>query len=220
MTLAFSRDGRQLAASISTDAIRLFDGTPRPLAERARSVLADVASGLKWRDEILARLESETGLTPDVRAAAVELAKVQPVDYDALNDFCWEIVKRPGADRATYELALSRAERALYLDPTKTGVSLGDRRNTFVMALHRVGRYRESLDTLRKYDMAGPINNVIGILNRLRLGELDSARSDLARMQTLSLRAPDLLDLLAEATALSDSLRREQRRLAPLRVKG
>ena len=58
-----------------------------------------------------AALRARTGLDPQVRAIALEMARTRYI-AGQLNDASWVVAREPGRDPAAYRRALRRAEGA------------------------------------------------------------------------------------------------------------
>jgi WD40 repeat protein/serine/threonine protein kinase len=218
ISLAFSPDGSRLATGWSVDgSIRVFDATPRTVAQQARSsvsyflesVLGQSGLSAAFSAPLVDWLQTNPLLTAEVRGAAIQIALNREDDPAVLNTASWNVVKKPGAEASEYRSALARAEKAVRLRSTPGYL------NTVALALYRNGRYQEALSTVEQVtSLRGPNSNdlVISILCRLQLGRVDSARADLDRLtRETKATTGDLPGLISEATALSENLKRGRR---------
>jgi tetratricopeptide (TPR) repeat protein len=78
-----------------------------------------------------------------------QAAQEQP---DPWNKRSWEVVCKPGADPRVYRLAVAWAESACRLAPND-----GRYLNTLGVALYRVGKYKQALETLSKSEKLNAI---------------------------------------------------------------
>jgi WD40 repeat protein/tRNA A-37 threonylcarbamoyl transferase component Bud32 len=98
------------------------------------------------RADVLENLGADRGLNEDVRQRAIVYAKEYPESAYQLNYASWEVICKPGADTASYRLALRQAEAACQL--LQSHSSYGSCLNTLGLAQYRVGKYQEAVATL------------------------------------------------------------------------
>jgi Flp pilus assembly protein TadD len=130
----------------------------------------------------------------------------------ALNSASWRVAKSPTEDPADYRIALRRGQEAVTLLPATSGAATrAGYINSVGMAQYRLGQYREALATIAQAAALRPNNpndQVVSVLIRLKIGQLTSARADLDTLLALKTPTPDQRDLIAEAKALSEGLRK------------
>src|SRR5205823_2754872 len=99
------------------------------------------------RAGVIRRIEEDTALTADVRAAALVMAKQREEDPDTLNAMSWRVVAAADAGLDSYATALRQAEVACSLKPDNWAC-----RNTLGVAMYRNLRFQEALETLMRSD--------------------------------------------------------------------
>jgi hypothetical protein len=188
--VAFSPDGRRLASASMDATVRVWEAWPVP-AElwRQRGLVSEVPAlfdKLILREEVLAALRKDGGLTEADREFAVRLAQTHPVaSPEQLNEDAWQVVKARAASKDAYALALRRAEAAVRLAPGD-----GNTLNTLGVAQYRSGRYTDALTTLTKseklnaeWDSSQPSDLAFLAMAQHQRGKKDKAKATLARLR-------------------------------------
>lgn len=113
------------------------------------------------RDEVLARLRAEPGISDRVRQEALAVAKDYPEDAIALAAAAELTAGVPGATVHEYEHALRQAQTAWRLLPSdcETWLALG-------MAQYRVGHYADAVATLKRREASKPREDPLLTLQR------------------------------------------------------
>jgi hypothetical protein len=185
--VAFSSDGRHLAAAEQAGSVHLWDATLSVEMEHGRqaeahvdALLADVLP----QAEVIDRLRSDSTLLEPLRMLALPIAKARDeLPWPFLNNASWATVRRPGLGTESYRLALRQAEGASHLAPMRAEVL-----NTLGVAQYRAGKYREALSTLRRSDaLRGgiPANHAFIAMAEQELGQVQEARASLQRLRAL-----------------------------------
>jgi tetratricopeptide (TPR) repeat protein len=147
----------------------------------AESLVASLFKKPMIREEVMAAIRRDPGLDPEVRAAALQLAKTWPESALDFNNASWGVVARPDASATDYQRALRQAERACRIEP-ENGLYL----NTLGVAQYRNGLYREALATLSRSNERNqdkePSDLAFLVMVRVRLGQLDAARAELTKL--------------------------------------
>jgi tetratricopeptide (TPR) repeat protein len=161
-------------------------------AEASCLVPSLFAKGL-LRSEVHAALAADAHLSQALRKEALTLADSFPENAPALNQACWEVLRRPGAAAAAYERALRQAEAAFNLQRDNPYYL-----NKVGAAQYRTGRYREALETLQKAELLNkkyfkqplPVALAFEAMAQHQLGQKEQAEATLARLRDL-MQQPD-----------------------------
>jgi hypothetical protein len=166
--------------------------------------VAALFAGGHLRDEVKEVIHAQTGLDPEVRAIALELARTRYIVRE-LNEASWVVAREPGHDPAAYRLALRRAESA-YGDvrDSRDVYEPPELLNTLGVAQYRVGLYREALATLTRSNALNggrvPGDLAFLALAQQRLGQPEAARRTLAQLRA-AMKTPPGRTGLSEAAA-------------------
>jgi hypothetical protein len=141
-----------------------------------------------FRPEVLENLRADPALSEPVRREALILAKTTKEDPSQMNLASWSVVRSQGAEPAAYIRALRQAEAACTLCP-RNGAYLSTRG----VALYRVGRYHEALETLTQSvslpvshgDGSTPRDLAFLALSYARLGQTVRARATLSHLREM-----------------------------------
>jgi predicted Ser/Thr protein kinase len=157
-------------------------------------------------DEVEEAVRARTGLDPEVRALALELAWSH-FGVRRVNDASWAVAREPGRDPAAYRLALRRAKAVCGQMPHSGPIV-----NTLGVAQYRVGLYREALATLTRSNTLNggriPADLAFLAMAQQRLGQVEAARQTLTHLRAaMKVPAPnrnaeDDAAFLCEAEAL------------------
>lgn len=185
-------NGRRLVMARS-GLIRVIDvpsPSPVPNLDPGELVRVRFAESLV-REEVLARLKTEPGLTPDVRASAVRLAEQHPESPDALRDAMWNPADYAVAVKPQTERQLRLANAYLKHRPNDLSGQLNRG-----AALYHLGRDAEAEAALARFHF-GVEKERVGFppqegarlaflaLARVRLKRPDDARTALRELENL-----------------------------------
>ena len=197
--LAVSPDSSRIATS---DARRIYLWESRSQQElKASALVESLFKELALAGDVVAHLERDRTLAPDVREVALRLAQRATDDPQALNERAWKTVRTPGAGAEASRAALRLAEAARRTAPwTTTHVT------TIGLAQYRIGDYQQSIATLESDGKpATATRSTILAMARFKIGQIDQARALLEKARTtLGARKPsaDLTALMTEAERL------------------
>jgi WD40 repeat protein len=189
--LLFTADGRLLAVD-SGPAWHVWDGRPVPdeiaFERLARKRVQELFKSLRLKDEVQARLEADPDLLPAARRRTLALVGELREYPEYLSAASWGVAAYPDGDGPAYRLALRQAEAACRLAPQRPEFL-----NTLGVALYRVGKYREAVDTLLRAQSLRPEAErdleawdlAFLAMSYHRLGQADRARDYLARLRRL-----------------------------------
>ncbi len=159
------------------------------IRERAlRSRVEKLCDELLAKSAVADRLRADATLSAGDRDLALRLVEQYQEEPKALADASWAVVRKPGGDRAAYEVAFRQAETACRLAPEK------DRPlTTLGVAQYRVGRHKDALATLAQAEKvrramrgtASPPQLAFLALGHHRLGHGAEARACQVRLQDL-----------------------------------
>ena len=132
-----AEERRAALDTVLTRASAESEGAARAIHEAQKEFILSAA--------VVKHLVADTTLEPGVRKQAIERARRGRDIPELLNVAAWEIVSDPNAGAERYGLALQAAQTAVHQQPRD-----GNFLNTLGVALYRVGRYEEALETLRR----------------------------------------------------------------------
>jgi tetratricopeptide (TPR) repeat protein len=195
MTVAFSPDGRAIVSGGFDGTVRLWEtgpppgGTdPRRTAAAAREVVDDLFQKYTFSSAVLTALPAEKGLAPEVRVAALRIAKARGDNPYPLNQQAWTVVQKPGGAADAYALALRKAEAAQRVDPEH-----GPIQTTLGAAQFRTGQYQEAVATLTKAEQINqgvPSDLAFLAMAQHQLGRAGEAQATLVRLREV-LKKPE-----------------------------
>jgi WD40 repeat protein len=187
-----------LAESARRRALDFVDSYGRARALRqAEDRISRLASQGLFQSEIVERLRTDPDLTAEARSEALELAR-SPLEHPVSLDLSSQAVgNRPGATTSAYGRALAQAETACRLAPHRSGFQV-----TRGMALYRLGKYGEALESLSRADPSREPRGEITAASRLalvamaeyRLGRRDQAAASLRKLREMLRQRPHLVD--------------------------
>jgi tetratricopeptide (TPR) repeat protein len=141
------------------------------------------------------------------RLVQTEVASLEAVQ---LNNASWAVVCQPGAEKATYNQCLEKAQRACLLVPDN-GLYL----NTLGVAQYRLGQYPSAVDTLmrsdklneRRFQGSFPADLAFLAMAQHQLGRRQEAQATLTRLRQVAkqprwAREPNTQGFLREAESL------------------
>jgi WD40 repeat protein len=200
--VAFSPDGRRIASGSIDHTMRVWEQDP-PSPELTRwrwiEIQADQLVGslivrdAQAVDRTVSRVQGDPTLEEAVRAAALRRSRLTSGNAVVANSRAWELVRTPGRSAEEYRSAHGLAQIACRSDPEN-----GRPLNTLGVALYRLGRYQEALETLERstrlneLPTAGPPPHDIAFLamTHQRLGHTAEARELLGRLRTIMKSEP------------------------------
>jgi hypothetical protein len=190
--LTFLPDGSALGARSGSHLWFWYAATP------VEQLVDRLLEQLVIPEDVVARIESDPTLSPELRSSAVRLARERRVDPVLLNEKAWNVAAIPGRAQAEYQEAvrLARAACALSAD---NGWYL----NTLGAAEYRSGDDEAALVTLARADRINggiPPDLAFVVMANARLGRKDPALAALARLRARL--APDWLGGSPEVLAL------------------
>jgi serine/threonine-protein kinase len=168
------------AESLYVEAMRVWTAQFGPEHPRVHATFAKL--------EALLVSTKRTDRAVPLLAARLERARAQTGNAELLSSAAWDVVKQPHYPSELNAAALHAAEEACRLDPQN-----GSYANTLGVALYRVGRYAEALDTLKHSDRLNgghPADVAFLAMAHARIGQIDSARREMARLRTALEREP------------------------------
>jgi tetratricopeptide (TPR) repeat protein len=223
VSLAVSRDGNQIASGSIDYSAKIWSiegpegeaafelSLRRAAVERVQSLFARHL----LKEDVLTELRSDQSLSPRLRAAALEVAERRTGNASRLYEAAWLTIAHASGTPEAYQLALRRLEAACRMsaeDPSRRV----EYRHALALALYRVDRHAEALETLRELARQDPgrpptpIDLAVTAMANRRLGRDAEAREALGK-----LRAPvksdawsnnlDAAGLLEEAEAVLGS---------------
>jgi WD40 repeat protein/serine/threonine protein kinase len=196
--VAFSPDGRRIASGSIDHTMRVWELDPpsseltcrRWIETQADRLIGSliVREGQSADATIVARVQGDPTLEEPVRAAALRRARLGTGNAHLANARAWELVRTPGRSATEYRAAHEIAEIACRSDPES-----GSYLNTLGVALYRVGRYEEALETLKRSaalnapPTGDPIPEDLAFLamTHQRLGHSAEARKLLDRLRAI-----------------------------------
>jgi hypothetical protein len=198
VSLAISRDGKQIASGSIDYSAKIWSieapegeaafelSLRRAAVERVQSLFARHL----LEEDVVAELRADKSLSPRLRAAALEIAEHRTGNASRLYEAAWLTIARPIGSPEANRLALRHLEaacRAAAEDPAR----LAEYRHALALALYRVDRPAEALETLRDLARENPGRPptpmdlaVIAMASR-RLGRDAEAREALEKLRGL-----------------------------------
>jgi WD40 repeat protein len=216
--VAFSPDGQQLASSGLDGSVKIWEAAPltpelrhqRETATRVKGLIDDLAAELLLKEDIVARLRSDTTLDETLRRQALDVMERYQEDPQRLHQAAGRLVREPGANQAQYERALRLAEAVCRLRPN---VCLGF--HPRAKAEYRLGRYEQALQSLarikeihaRNKNDLEPHDLAFLAMAQYQLGAKEQAQATLARLHEVmkkpgSAAGPVVLAFVREAEAV------------------
>jgi tetratricopeptide (TPR) repeat protein len=194
LSVAFSPDGKSIAASASAQVI-LWESEvpaggygPRKNGEVARKIVDELYDKLGYYCEIINKLQADKTLDEPLRKLALQIADSRKWwDAETFNDESWEVVSSPDKDAEDYKLAMEKAAKATRMEPNDCGML-----NTLGIAQYRLGAYQDALMTLSRADkMRTDANQPSTVedwafiaMSLHKLGRVDEAKVSLERLGT------------------------------------
>jgi len=194
LSVAFSPDGKSIAASASAQVI-LWESEvpaggygPRKNGEVARKIVDELYDKLGYYCEIINKLQADKTLDEPLRKLALQIADSRKWwDAETFNDESWEVVSSPDKDAEDYKLAIEKAAKATRMEPNDCGML-----NTLGIAQYRLGAYQDALMTLSRADkMRTDANQPSTVedwafiaMSLHKLGRVDEAKVSLERLGT------------------------------------
>jgi WD40 repeat protein/serine/threonine protein kinase len=208
-SVAFSPDGTLLASAGADRTIRIADARPWTAEaadeQEAMGLVAGLFARPLRRAAVVRRVRDHQGITESVRGRALELANRFPDAPDRFHQAAAHLVRYPDLPRVRYQQSFAWVETACVLAPG------ADYLTTRGIALYRLGRYAEALQTLKQADQlhggSRPADLAFLAMAHHRLGHAPEARAGLTRLReflTISLprSSEETLVFRAEAEAL------------------
>jgi len=154
-SIAFSPDGKTIAAGIYDNSIKLWESAtpaggyePRWKLQAVRKVVDELYKEIGFYSEMIDKLNADKTLAEPVRKVALQIANsCLWEDARKLDEQSREVVRSPGGQIEAYRLALGKAEMANRLEPNDRSI-LG----TLGIAQYRVGAYQNALNTLTRVE--------------------------------------------------------------------
>jgi WD40 repeat protein/serine/threonine protein kinase len=153
------------------------------IRQEARVLVDALVRELVIVDDVEARLRTDPGLSPELRAATLWRASLLWDDPDRVTRSSWTLVSSPGAPPETYHRGLRWARAACVIAPDNAACL-----NTLGVALYRAGEIEEALSTLRRLnELHGetPIDLAFVAMAEKSLGRDAEAASTLTRLRVL-----------------------------------
>jgi WD40 repeat protein len=196
VSLALSRDGSQIASGSIDYSAKIWSieapegraafelSLRRAAVERVQSLFARHL----LKEDVLAELQGDRGLSPPLREAALEIAERRAENALRLYEAAWLTIARPVGSPEDNRLALRRLEAACGVvaeDP----VRLAEYRHALALALYRVGRDEQALETLdapagkRPGQPPSPLDLAVTAMASHRLGRDAEARRALGQLR-------------------------------------
>jgi hypothetical protein len=192
---------------VRTSALKLAAGFwARRIRQQAQSLVQALFEKLLFREEVIETLQGDRALIPEVRAAALELARSWTESVERFNAAAWNLVQAPGHPEADTRRALRLAAAACRLRPDS-----GRELNTLGVAQYRAGQYALALTTLERSNTLNgqkePADFAFLAMAQHQLGQRDQALATLDRLRRLLKQSPNLttaenLGFLREAESL------------------
>jgi len=217
--VAFSPDGKSIAASIYGENLLLWESTtpsggyePRRNAEIARRLVEKLLSKCGLYRDVISELQRDAKTDPDIRRMALNIANSHKWEdgSDGLEYTPWATVSLPDKDVKVYQAALEEASMATALEPNNPTIL-----NTLGAAQYRVGSYEDALKTLAKSERMlsdaveepHPWNLAFKAMTLNKIGRSEQANTALEQLQELCKQEHlawdvDVMGLLAEAEKL------------------
>jgi eukaryotic-like serine/threonine-protein kinase len=200
---SFSPDGRNILSGSLDQTVRCWETGPHPgetgprkLAAAARAVVDGLAQKHSFAGDVIAALEADPHLAPDVRSAAQRLARVRGDNPYQLDGQAWAVVQKPGGPADAYALALRKAETAYRVDQNDGRIL-----TTLGAAQYRAGRYLEAVATLTRAESISrgtPGDCAFLALAQHQLGREEEARAALVRLREILKRPEWINDAMAQ----------------------
>jgi WD40 repeat protein len=216
VSLAISRDGKLITSGSIDCTARVWSSEPPSvdIAQVRRRAAVNLVQSLfeskLLKSEVVAALEADRSLDPQLRTPALEIARRRSDDAQGLYEAAWLTIVRPTGTPELYSQALKRLQAAFQMsagDPDRQS----EYRHILCLALYRAGHADEALELatrLRKNSASSAtkpavIDVAVTALASQKLGHLAEAREALERLQALVKPGPgadqEALGFLREA---------------------
>jgi WD40 repeat protein/serine/threonine protein kinase len=201
MSAAFSPDGFRLVTASDDTTAHLWDTVPyrvrfasieaiRKVVKRIRPRIEEAIASEKTTSDLADEIQADRTLSgPERTAAQIVLCETsekaaegtrRKLEADLLEEAAWYAVSRPQVSQADADRAVVDARQATRLDPGN-GFIL----TTLGVALYRVGRRSEALETLRRAEVLNSRTNLA--LEQLPAGAAATRPSDLSHGESAHL---------------------------------
>jgi WD40 repeat protein len=202
--LVFSPDGSRALSYFPFTGIRIWE-TKSEYYPGAEQLVNSLREELGFSADVIRRLQTDRKLDPNLRQAALKLAKEVGDNENILQSKAWKVVRARGNRPEEYRLALRQAEAAARADPSNW-IFL----RTKGAAQYRNGAFRDALDSLQRSvelsESPRPTNRVLMAMTLFRLGQADKAQDELKKWRNEKVRDAyesfELEGLVREADAL------------------
>jgi len=146
------------------------------------------------KSEVLNVLRTDRTVSPQLRAAALEIAEQRTANASALYEAAWLTIVRPTGQPEDNRLARRRLEVACQI-VTEDPVRLTDYRRALALALERSGQPAHALETIKslRHAIAGqtsaptptPLDLAVTAMASARVGQKNAARNALDQLRRL-----------------------------------
>ena len=169
-SVAFSPDGATIASGSADGTVAVLDSMGSSTGSATRSVISRASRLVdrlyerhEFTREVLAALESDTGLDPVVRKLATEIATRHGDDAVPLFRQGWSVIMSLNHDSEAYALARRRLEAACAAVPDSAAF-----RTALGVAEYRRGRYREALRQLMQAREDAIVNSPVRYISNMQ----------------------------------------------------
>jgi hypothetical protein len=182
---------KAISERVRTSALNLAAGFwARRIKEQAESLVEALFDKPLFREEVMETLHADRTLIPEIRAAALELARSWTESVERFNAAAWTLVQAPGHPEADTRRALRLAAASCRLRPDS-----GPELNTLGVAQYRAGQYALALTTLERSNTLNgqkePADLAFLAMAQYQLGQLDQAQATLERLRGLLDQSPN-----------------------------
>jgi len=156
------------------------------IRRRAEAIVEPLFDRLFLRDDVLAAVQAQPAVEPEIRAACLKLAGTWTESAEDCNLASWVLVRAPGRPESIYERGLRLARAACRLEPDNATYL-----NTLGVAHFRAGTVAEALATLTRSNALNrekePADLAFLAMAHQRLGHPAEARAMLDRLRDMML---------------------------------